>query len=403
MPIATIILGLISTLSPFATDPFLVAMPSMAKDFGVEINMIQFVITFFFVGFAIGQFFGGPLSDSFGRKRMAIIGLLIYMISAACIPFCKSIEMIWALRLLQAIGGGFASVTNMAFIRDWFEGKLFARLASIISLVMMLAPLVGPLIGGLLMKTNNWRIVFFFMAGIALIIFVLLIFILPESKKREELSYVLTGNQLIGKYKLILSSKSTVLLVLSIGFSMAAMFAFITTSTFIYIDFFQINASRFFIFFASGVLLNILIALLNTLLLKYFELRSLMKIGLYLQLSAALVLLVASNLPAPPFIIVFIALVIIVGSLGFVFTNGTALVIDTFPEIGGSANAVVGVVRFTISSMVCALISLFHTTNLIPIGIGIFSTILLANILFFWSKSDKNNQSSIAANFNQAS
>ncbi|MDD3320360.1 MAG: multidrug effflux MFS transporter [Paludibacter sp.] len=392
IPVVTLLIACISALSPFATDTFLSAMPAMAEYFGVKINMIEFAITFYFIGFAVGQFFGGPLSDSFGRKRMATIGLFIYGISVVGIPWCKSIEMVWALRILQAIGGGFASVTNMAYIRDWFEGKQFARLASILTMVMMLAPLVAPLIGGLLMKDNNWGLIFFFMATVALTVLILVLLILPESKKREELSYSLTRKQLLGKYKLILASKPTVFLVLSLGFSMAAMFAFITTSSFIYLEYFHVESSDFFVFFASGVTANIVLTIANTILLKYFEIRSILLSGLYLQLTAATILLVVSLLSLPPFVLVFSMLVIIVGSLGLIFSNGTALVLDTFPQIGGAANAVVGVVRFTISSIVCSLISYFHTTNLIPIGIGIFFTVLVSNLLFRLSNRSKIKQ-----------
>jgi DHA1 family bicyclomycin/chloramphenicol resistance-like MFS transporter len=382
VPVVTIVLALLSALSPFATDTFLSAMPTMAKDFNVGINKIEFTITFYFIGFALGQFFGGPLSDSYGRKTLASIGLIIYGISAFSIPFSKNIEMVWVLRIVQAIGGGFASVTNMAFVRDWFHGKQFAKLVSVITMVMMLAPLVAPFIGGALMTNNQWGNIFYFMAAVALIILIILLVIMPESRKKEELTYSLTRKQLIGKYKLIFSSKSTSFLVFAIGFSISAMFAFITTASFIYLDFFQIESSSFFILFASGVMANILITIINTLLIKYFQIEKLLRTGLYLQFLAALSLLIATLIPSPPFALVFISLVLIVGSLGLVFSNGSAIVINSFPQIGGAANAVVGVVRFTISSIVCSLISLFHSKNLIPIGLGIFIAVVIANFLF---------------------
>ena len=120
-----------------------------------------------------------------------------------------------------------------------------------------------------------------------------------------------------------------------------------------------------------------------------------MQVGMILQLLAAISFIFTSTLTEPPFVMVFTSLVFVVGSIGLIFSNGTSLVINTFPQIGGAANAIVGVVRFTISSIICSLIAFFHTGDLIPVGIGIFLTVAISNILFLWSKSSEKMKKNV--------
>jgi DHA1 family bicyclomycin/chloramphenicol resistance-like MFS transporter len=160
--ILSLSLALLTALSPFAIDTYLSAMPDMASFFGVGINMIEITLTIYFLGFALGNFIGGPLSDSFGRKKIALTGIVLYCLAAFAIPFSHEIYMVWLLRLLQAFGGGFASVTAMVFVKDLFKGKQVAKLATLIGMIMMLAPLFAPVIGGTLLLLGSWKLIFFF-------------------------------------------------------------------------------------------------------------------------------------------------------------------------------------------------------------------------------------------------
>lgn len=168
---------MVVAMSPLAIDTYLSAMPVMAKFFGVGINMIEITLTIYFLGFALGNFFGGPLSDAFGRKPIALTGIILYFLSALAIPFSEKIYFIWLLRFLQAFGGGFATVTAMVFVRDWFEGKQVARMATIISMIMMLAPLFAPVLGAGLLSFSGWQAIFYFLAFYAVVMFSIITFL----------------------------------------------------------------------------------------------------------------------------------------------------------------------------------------------------------------------------------
>lgn len=377
-------LAMLTAMSPFAIDTYLAAMPSMADFFGVGMNKIEITLTVYYLGFALGNFFGGPLSDSFGRKKIALLGVLLYGMSALIITFCVQIEYVWLLRILQSFGGGFASVTAMVFVRDCFEGKQVARMATIISMIMMLAPLFAPVIGSLFLALGGWTLIFMFLAVYALVIFVLYFTIMPESRDAKYITNQLTAFQLIGKYKEFFSHPSAVLMLLTTSFSMAGMFTFITGASFIYLKFFDFEQAQFPLLFAANVILNVLFSLANTYLLRRYEPQQILRVGLYLQLFSGIALAVTVFTAAPSFWAVFLSVVLYIGSLGLIFGNGTAIILNMVPQISGSANAIIGVTRFVMSFIAASIPALFNTGNLIPIGCVVFGSTLLANIFFFY-------------------
>lgn len=375
-------LALLTAMSPFAIDTYLSAMPDMATHYGVGINMIELTLTLYFLGFALGNFIGGPLSDSFGRKKIAVTGIILYGVSAILIPFTNSIYLIWILRLTQAFGGGFASVTAMVFVKDLFHGKQVAKMATIIGMIMMLAPLFAPVIGGALLHAGSWKLIFYFLAGFSILLLLIFTLIIPESRPIELQTKQLTRKQLIGNYQLFFKNKKAVLLLFSVAFSVSGMFTFITSASFIYMDFFNFKAEIFPLLFGANVVLNIVLSLLNTYFLRKHEPEQMLYIGLILQLIAGVIMAIAVLLPSPSFWAVFFSIVLFVGSLGMVMGNGTAMILHLTPEISGSANATIGVTRFVISFVTGSIPALFHSGNLIPIGIVMFICSLLGNVLF---------------------
>lgn len=382
VPAITILLAMLTSMSPLAIDTYLSSMPIIAEYFGVTISKVEISLTVYFLGFALGNFFGGPLSDAFGRKTLALVGVTLYGISAFAIPLCTTIQQVWVLRAVQAFGGGFASVTAMVFVRDWFEGKQVARLATIISMIMMFAPLLAPVIGTVLAHLIGWQSIFYFLAAFATCVWVLFIVLMPESRAKHLVTRKITYQQFVGRYLQFWKSKQAVLLLLATSFSMSGMFVFITSSSFIYLEYFGFTPNFFPVLFASNVLLNVVMSLMNNVLLKRYEPRNMLQLGLVLQLIASLILIVATLKDVSPFVPVFMAIVLYVGSLGFVFGNGTAMILNLLPQISGSANAMIGVTRFIMSFIVGSIPSLFYNGTLVPIGVTMLSCSCIA-ILFF--------------------
>lgn len=385
IPLTTVLLAVLTALSPFATDTYLSAMPSMASYFGVKINLIEITLTLYFLGFATGNFFGGPFSDSFGRKTIALTGVVLYGISAAIIPLCTQIEYVWVFRFTQAFGGGFASVTAMVFVRDWFEGKQVARIATIIGMIMMLAPLFAPVIGGALLVLFNWQSIFYFMMLFAIVVFMVFSLLMPESRDKKLITRKITVHQFVGNYKMFFSNKKAIFMLLAVSSAVAGLFTFLTGASFMYIEYFGIDQDIFPIIFAANIISNIILSLFNTKLLKKYEPERILSFGLALQFMAGFLFLIAVLFSSTPsFGIVFFSIVLYIGSLGLIFGNSTAIILNLLPQISGSANALIGVSRFSFSFITGSLLAVFHTGDLIPISVIMFCCAAIANLYYFF-------------------
>ncbi|NIJ45000.1 DHA1 family bicyclomycin/chloramphenicol resistance-like MFS transporter [Wenyingzhuangia heitensis] len=384
------LMALLIALSPFAIDSFLSAMPLMATFYGVTINVIELTITVYFLGFAIGNFFGGPLSDTYGRKPITLIGVGLYGLSALVIPFCTQIEWVLFFRFLQAFGGGFATVTSNLFIRDLYSGKQVAKLITMTAMIMMLAPLCAPILGTYITFYQGWQGVFYFLFLFALLLFVIFMIFVPESRESIHITKKITINQFFKKYRVFLSHKKSVLFLMAICLPVSGLYIFITSSSFIYLEYFGISTEKFPFFFGANILLNIILSLLNTYLLKFYSPVKILKTGLILQLTSGLLLMLTILFNQDTFWNVFVLIVFFIGSLGLIFGNGSAIILNINPEASGSANATLGITRFLLGFLLGTSIAVFHSDNLIPIGVAMFACSLAGNIFFYFYQKASN-------------
>ncbi len=393
IPSIATLLALLTSVSPMATDTYLPAIPTMAEFFGVHISQIELSLSFYFIGVAVGQFLGGPISDSFGRKTVALIGVSLFGISSLCILFIKDVELLWLFRFTQAVGGGMASVVNMAFVRDWFEGSEIARLSSLITMIMMLAPLAAPLIGSGLLLSQGWHSIFVFMVILAVFVMLMFAFLVPESRPTEAITRKVTAKQFLNSYTKVFSHKEVIFLVLTSSFSISGMFAFITGASFIYIEHFKISVGQFPFFFGANVALNIILNILNFKLVKKIHPSKLLFIGLLIQLISGITLGVFSLNADVTVWTIATLIVLYVGSLGLVFANLVTLIIHRFPDISGSANAVIGVSRFAMSAFVGFIAASFHTNDLRSTCIAMAVCTVLGMVFYLISKRFRTSES----------
>lgn len=382
----TFLLALLSAISPLATDSYIPALGRMATYFQVDFHLMEISVTVYFIGVAVGQFFGGPASDAYGRKAVALFGTMLFASSSLCAVFTQDVHMLWAFRFLQAIGGGCASVVNMAFIRDWFEGKEVARLSSLISMVMMLAPLCAPVIGTYLLLQWGWKSIFIFLALMALLAFVLFIVFMPESRAEEKQTKQISMKSVLDSYALIFSSKPTSLLVFANSFAVAGMFTYITGASFMYTQYFGVPEANFPFYFGVNIAMNVMLTFINFRLVKKYNPESLLQVGLFLQLSVGLISAITVVFAHPSLNVLFALMTFFVGSMGLIFSNITAIILNRFPEVAGSANATIGVLRFALSGVVGSLLALFHTGDLVPMVSIMACCTVTASVLFYLSK-----------------
>lgn len=380
-------LALLVATTPLAVDAYLPAIPSMASFYNSDTQRVAISVSLFLIGFALGQLVGGPSSDRMGRRPLVLMGLSGYILASAGIAISSSVEQLWGLRLLQAFSGGAATVTVGAMVRDRFDGQDSAKVLSMVSLIMMSAPLLAPGIGALLLSYFNWQSIFIFLAIYACLIFVICWQSLPETRAPRLVSK--SWSAVITDYIHVLSHRGAMRYIVSLSFAFATMFVFITESAYLYIDYFQASSSDFPFLFGANILTMMLCNRINIGLLKYYQPQQVIWLGVSLQCVAAscFALLVISNHHSLYSVLPLIMLS--VGSLGLIAANAVSATLSFFPNSSGTANAVLGTTEFLLAGLMGASISSLPHENLLPISLGMASCALcsLSALLLLKPKS----------------
>ena len=180
-----LILGALAAFGPLSIDMYLPALPTIAADFGTTTAAVQQTLSVFFVGLALGQLFYGPISDRVGRHAPLLFGCAMYALVSLLCMFAPSVAWLMGLRFLQALGSAAGVVIGRSVVRDLFDERESARMYSFLVLVMGIAPIAAPLIGGQLLIAFGWRAIFLVLAGFGLLCLALVWFGLDESLPAE--------------------------------------------------------------------------------------------------------------------------------------------------------------------------------------------------------------------------
>jgi len=361
-----ILLAMLTAVAPFAVDMYLPAMQAMAKDLATPIHYVEISVSTFLLGFAIGQLIGGPASDHFGRKPMIAIGLILFAITSLMLTQTESIDQLLILRALQAIGGGMATVNSSAMIRDLFAGDEMAKVLSMVAIVMMSAPLIAPMLGALVVELLNWQAIFLCLSIYSVLVMLLLLWRLPETnpKNSNRTKDEEDKPSLWQSYKRVLSHRQAMGYIIAISFGFSGMFVFITSSAFTYLEYFSVNVQLFPFLFGANVLVMMLMNRINVWALNHYASANILTVGLLIQLICGIGLVIASyNQPNLYFIVALNML--FVGSLGLIAANATAGALNYFPDISGTATAVIGVTEFTLGAIVGIFWSYLHELQFI--------------------------------------
>lgn len=378
-----ILLAMLTAVAPLAIDMYLPAMQIMAQDLGTGIHHIELSISAFLLGFAGGQLFGGPLSDRLGRKPVIFLGLGLFAITSLLLSFTNDIQSLLILRAIQALGGGMAIVNSSAMVRDLFDGDEVAKVLSMIAMVMMSAPLLAPLLGAQVVEYLNWRSIFIFLSAYTVLVMILVAWRLPESKKpsviNSEKNPKKTANKktsLLSDYARILSHRQALGFILAITFGFSGMFAFITASPFVYMELYGASVQLFPFLFGANIVVMMLMNRLNMWALDHYSAANILRIGLLIQLLAGFGLLACSQLNGSLYLVVTLNM-LFVGSLGLIAANATSSTLNFFPDISGTATAVIGVSEFTMGALVGWVWAQLHDGTLAPMAIVMTSCAFL--------------------------
>nr|WP_283101708.1 Bcr/CflA family multidrug efflux MFS transporter [Halomonas populi] len=367
-----------TALAPFAIDAYLPAMPALAESVGASIHHTELSISVFLLGFAIGQLICGPLSDRLGRKPVLLSGLALFLVASLVITQVDSLGELWFWRFVQALGGGACVVNSAAIVRDCFSGREAARVMSTMAMILMLAPLVAPAVGSVLLHLADWWLIFVFLAGYAAFLLWLMGTQLPETRAPGQPTASL--RQVLANYASVLRHREAMGYVLAASMSFAGMFAFITASPFLYMEHFELSPAMYPVVFGVNVLIMAASTRVNIRLLSTRTPQQNLRLGLGIQLVAALglVLVVATGLESLWSVVPLIML--FTGMVGLIAPNAISSLLDHFHHMSATAAALQGSIQFTCGALAGVMVGAFAIDSAWPMVLTMLLVATIANV-----------------------
>jgi DHA1 family bicyclomycin/chloramphenicol resistance-like MFS transporter len=364
-----ILLGALSLISPFAVDMYLPAFSLVAKQFHTNTAAISLSLSSYFVGFALGQVFYGPLLDRFGRKAPLTAGLLLYIAASfGCID-PRNLNVLVALRLVEALGGCVAQVSAVAMVRDFFPPEQSARIFSLVFLIIGVSPLLAPTIGSLVMNWLGWPWIFVLLAAIAAVILAVVLLFLPEPHMPDH-SISLHPGRLLRTYLSVWKQPQFCTYAIAGAFSFSGLFSYVAGSPIIFMDGFHVTARTFGIIFAILTGGFIVGSQFNVILLRRTTSGRIFSAALTIQVLTGLLFFLGARLHwltmTPTLILFFLFL----SCIGLTYPNAAAIALAPFSRNVGSASALLGFIQMGIGATTSLGIALFGVGAVIGLLAG---------------------------------
>lgn len=354
-PLFIAILSALMAFTSLSTDIYLPAMPVMAAELQGDVEL---TITGFLIGFAIAQLIWGPVSDHLGRRTPLFIGMVLFIIGSAGCAGSTTISEIVFWRVFQALGACTGPMLARAMIRDLFGRTRAAQMLSTLTIVMAIAPIAGPLIGGQIVRVGSWHLIFWLLAGIGVLMLISLLW-LPETLPPERrVKASLRGA--FHNYRLLLRNRLFMRYTLSLTFYYVAAYAFIAGSPFVYIRYYGVDPQHYGWLFALNIVGVMGMSVMNRRLVQRYALEHLLKYATLVAATAALALAIAVKLQFGGAVAIAATVFIYFSMNGIIAASSTAAALDEVPTIAGSASALIGSLQYgsgIVSSLLLALMS----------------------------------------------
>jgi len=350
-----IILSALMAFTSLSTDIYLPAMPAMAKELN---GNVELTITGFLIGFCIAQLIWGPLSDHLGRRKPLFIGMTLFIIGSVGCALSTTITEIVFWRVFQALGACTGPMLGRAMIRDLFSRTRAAQMLSTLMIIMAIAPIAGPLLGGQMIKFTSWHSIFWLLAVIGTLMFVSLFWLpetLPEDKRVKA-----SLPSAFRNYLALLKNTKFMRFTLCLTFYYVAAYAFITGSPFVYITYFGVEPQHYGWLFALNIVGLMGMSMINRRLVHRYSLERLLKVATCVAAVAALSLALATKLDIGGIALIVASVFVFFSMNGVIAAASTAAALDSVPNVAGSASALMGSLQYgsgIISSLLLATLS----------------------------------------------
>jgi DHA1 family bicyclomycin/chloramphenicol resistance-like MFS transporter len=362
------LLGALTALGPLAIDMYLPSLPAIGADLHASASETQSTVAAFLAGMALGQLVYGPASDRFGRKPPILLGLAIYVAAAAGCAFAVSAPALIGLRFLQALGACAGAVVSRAVVRDRFDHADTARMLSLMTLIMGLAPIFAPLLGGALLGVAGWRSIFGFMTVIGAVVGVTVLLRLQETRSPETAAHARSEHPLRA-YLSLLRNRRLVGYATAAALNGATLFTYISSSPDLLIGAYHISPAAFgWVFGLNGVGV-IGASQLNRRLLRRFTPDEVLGRSATFGVVAAVLLTVAAVTGIGERWSVLPMLFLVLASYGLMQGNTMAGALNVDPRRAGSISALMGAFSFATGAAAAGIASLLHDGTARPMAV----------------------------------
>lgn len=371
-----LLLGAFVALGPLTIDMYLPALPTIGQELATTSAAVQLTLTGTLVGLALGQLVIGPLSDALGRRRPLLVGTALHVVASLLVLVAPNIAVLGVLRVLQGVGTAATAVVALAIVRDLFEGRAAATMLSRLFLVMGVAPVLAPTVGGEVLRFTSWRGVFAVLAVYGLLVLALgflgLRETLPASRRHHG-----GVRDTARTYAGLVRDRRYVGLIVVAGLTMAALFTYVSGSSFVYQQEFGLDEQQFGVLFGAGAVWLITATQLNPVLLRWWSPTQILVAGTVCGTVAGAVLLAVAATGTAGLPGIAGSLWAVLFAAGLALPNAPALALSEHGDAAGSAAALLGAVQFGVGAAVSPLVGLLGN-DAVAMGAVVVTALALA-------------------------
>ena len=363
--LATIVL--ITAIAPLATDMYVPAFPLVGVDLDATATQVQLTLTTFFVGMAMGQLVGGPVSDRIGRRRPLLVALAVLVVASAWCALSPTVTAMMVARLVQGFSGGWAMVIARSVVVDLTGGARMVRAMNVVAAVAGIAPVVGPLLGALILELSHWRVSFWVVAALAALMLVAVAAGVPESLPSARRHGGGLG-RLLGSTGQVLRTRLFSGHLVVFAFSMGTTFAYVATSAFVLQSMNGLSPVAYSVDFAANAGGMTIAALAAARLAGRVSTRWLVWVGLVATGAAGALLLVGAVWFGMPLWVALVGFFVLMTAQGLVGPNAGALASEAVPDHPGTGSALLGFLQWCLAGVVAPLAGLGGDRTAVPMA-----------------------------------
>jgi Bcr/CflA subfamily drug resistance transporter len=379
---------ILSILVPFAVDTYVPSLPAMSKYFFSSPSKIQLTITMYLIGIGFSQILWGPFSDRFGRKKILLFSIPFFFIGSIFCIFANSIHLLWIGRVFQGIGLGALLFTPGAMTSDAFQGNMVNKVSSYLSFTYSFIPIIAPIIGGHLQHYFNWQSTFVFLLILSILIYILIIFAVPETHKPST-SHRLIPKKILKNYYWFLKNKNFMASVIACSLVWGLILSFSLLCPFIFEKQLSLSPIQYgysALFVGLGFMLG---SFINAKAITFCSEKIMTLTGISLIFVFSIFLFVFMKIFSPNIYLIIIPIFIVITGAGISNPNFFAILLKQRPELGGVAVSLAGTFLLIINIFITSIISFLHPHKVSSLALAYISLSVLIIICFLLVSKQK--------------